>query len=45
MRYALALIVIFAGWQIGKSAIDQMQSITDQRNSQLCQVDPSYCNK
>ena len=43
MRYALALVIIFAGWHIGSNAIKTVEEITNQRNAQLCKVDPSLC--
>ena len=43
MRYALALIIIIAGWHVGSNAIKQMEGITNQRNAQLCEIDPTLC--
>ena len=43
MRYALILLVVFGGWYVGSNAIQQMEGITQQRNTQLCQVDPDLC--
>jgi tRNA A37 threonylcarbamoyltransferase TsaD len=45
MRIALALIIIIAGVGIGSNLIKQVEQMTESRNGQLCQVDPSYCNE
>ena len=43
MRYVLILLVISCGWVLGSTAIKSMNEITNQRNAQLCQIDPSLC--
>jgi len=43
MRFFLIALVILGGWHVGSNAIKQMEGITEQRNTQLCQIDPTLC--
>ena len=43
MRYVLILLVILGGWHVGQNAINKMEGITNQRNAQLCEIDPTLC--
>ena len=43
MRFFLIALVILGGWVIGDTAIKSMKEVTNQRNAQLCQIDPDLC--
>lgn len=44
MRIALIAFTLIGGFMIGSSAIKQMSDIQTNRQNQLCQIDPSFCN-
>ena len=43
MRFFLIALVILGGWVIGDTAIKSMKEVTNQRNAQICQIDPTLC--
>ena len=43
MRYALILLTIVCAYVIGDTAIKNMKEVTNQRNAQICQIDPTLC--
>ena len=43
MRFFLIALVIGCGWVIGDTAIKNMTETMNQRNAQLCQIDPTLC--
>jgi len=43
MRIALIAFTLIGGFMIGSSAIKQMTEIQTNRQTQFCQIDPSFC--
>ena len=43
MRYALILVTILCAYVLGDTAIKNMKEVTEQRNAQICQIDPTLC--
>jgi len=43
MRIILLLLVVLCGSVLGSTFISHFQEKVDQRNSQLCAIDESYC--
>ena len=43
VTFFLVALVILGGWVIGDTAIKSMKEVTNQRNAQLCQIDPTLC--
>ena len=43
MRLILVLVVLLTGGIIGMNAVSNFQEIQQERQQQLCKVDPSFC--
>jgi len=43
MRIILLLLVVLCGSVLGSTIISHFSEAVDQRNSQLCAIDESYC--